>query len=110
VRGRRVSRTARKEIDVVLIAARHEPESGRLSIAQACERRGTVWGDVQLLGRDSIIERINGGKKVVTGRQADLEGDFEVFDSVMLNLQKGENTLYTGTEPTKDDSLGIPFF
>ena len=110
VRGRRVSHTARKEIDIVLVAIRQEPESGRLLMAQGFERKGAVWGDVRLLRREWIIERINEGKKVVTGRRADLVGDFEMFDAVFLNPRNGENTLYTGTEPTKDDDLGAPFF
>ena len=105
MRGRRVTRRARKEIDIVLIAARHEPEGGRISIFQGCERRGAVWGDVKLLRRDSID-----GKRVVTGRQRDLEGDFEVIAPVQVSQQEGDDTLFTGSGSPTGDNLGIPLF
>ena len=110
MRGRRVTRRARKEIDIVLIAAKHEPEGGRISIFQGCERRGAVWGDVKLLRRDSIISEINDGKRVVTGRQGDLEGDFEVFAPDQVSQHDGEDTLFTGSVSPTGDYLGIPLF
>ena len=108
--GRRISRTVRKEIDCVLIAVRNEPGSDRVSIAQGCERRGAVWGDVELLQRESIIVKINEGKRVVTGRQTDLEGDFEIFAPVQVSHKNGEVSLFTSSEPTTSDNLGIPLF
>jgi hypothetical protein len=110
MRGRKVSPAARKEVDVVLIAARKDPENGHLMIAQACERRGPVWGDVKLLQRDAIIARIKEGKRVVTGRPTDLQGDFEVFAPVQVSEQEGEEKLFTGTPSTKSEDLGIPLF
>jgi len=110
MRGRKVSPAARKEVDVVLIAARKDPEKDHLKIAQACERRGPVWGDVKLLQRDTIIAKIKEGKKVVTGRPTDLQGDFEVFAPVQVSGQNGEERLFTGTSSTKNEDLGIPLF
>jgi len=110
VQGRRVSRTVRKEIDIVLIAVRYEPNGDRISIAQGCERRGAVWGDVKLLRRESIIAKINEGKKVVTGRQTDLEGDFEVFAPVQISQQNGEEILFCSSVSKRRDDLEIPLF
>jgi hypothetical protein len=110
MRGQKVSRTARKEIDVVLMAAQVEPESGRITIAQGCERRGPVWGDVQLFDRDSIVAGINAGKKVVTGRRAEVQGDFEVFAPVHLSNGDPAGSLFTGSASSDKDDLSIPYF
>jgi hypothetical protein len=110
MRGQRVSRTALKEIDVVLIAIRLEPESERITIAQGCIRRGTVWGDVQLLDRDSIVRKIKDGKTVVTGKRTEVQGDFEVFAPVQLSNGDSGGTLFTGSLPSSKDDLSIPFF
>ena len=110
MRGERVSRAARKEIDLVVIAARYQPEDGFLSIVQGYERRGPAWGDVQLFTRESLIDKINQGMRVVVGRLAELQGDFEVIGPVQMNRQNGDVTLYSGDDPSSTDKLNIPLF
>jgi hypothetical protein len=110
VRGIKVSRAARKEIDLVITAVRYGAESGRLSLAQGFERRGPVWGDVQLFLRDKLVEKIHQGKSVVAGHLADLQGDFEVLGRIQISDQNGNGLLYTSDTPTKRDQLGLPLF
>ncbi|OGO18320.1 MAG: hypothetical protein A2Z14_03920 [Chloroflexi bacterium RBG_16_48_8] len=110
MRGEKVSRIARKEIDLVVIAARYQREGGSLLITQGYERRGPVWGDVQLLTRESLIEKIAQGKRVVIGRLAELQGDFEVIGPVHVHKQNGNVTLYSGDTPFDTDKLELPLF
>jgi hypothetical protein len=110
VRGERVSRTARKEIDLVIIAARYQSDDGSLSISQGYERRGPVWGDIQLFTRETLIEKIQQGKRVVTGWMADIQGDFKVSEPVHVKKQNGDFTLYTGEHAKNTDQLNIPLF
>jgi hypothetical protein len=110
VRGEKVSRTARKEIDLVIIAARYRSDRDALSILQGYERRGPVWGDIQLFTREMLIDKIQHGERVVTGRLAQLQGDFEVKDRVHLQKLNGNTSLYTGESPTKTDKLNVPLF
>ena len=110
MRGEKVSRIARREIDLVIIAARYQSKSGSLSISQGYERRGPIWGDVQLLTRESLIDKIDQGKRVVIGRPAELQGDFEVFGPVNVHKQNGDVTLYSGDTPSSTDKLDIPLF
>jgi hypothetical protein len=110
MRGKMVSRVARKEIDLVVIAVRYEAEVGNLSLAQGFERRGPVWGDVQLFKREALVEKIQQGKRVVIGKLADLEGDFEVLGNIQMSSQNGDGVLYTGDNPTSNDELELPLF
>jgi hypothetical protein len=110
MRGRKISKVARKEIDLVIIAARYQSDGRSLSIAQGYERRGPVWGDVQLFTRETLAEKIDQGKRVVTGRMADIQGDFEVLETVQLQKQNGNFTLFSGEHASNTDQLNIPLF
>jgi hypothetical protein len=109
VRGKRVSRQARK-LDVVVVAARYDEAGNRLSAAKGYERRGFVWGDVVLLDRQALIDRLRSEKLVVTGRPADLEGDFEVIAPIRLQGADGSVTLVAEGLRARGDDLGLPLF
>jgi hypothetical protein len=110
MRGRKVSKVAREEIDLVIIAARYQSDGGPLSIAQGYERRGPVWGDVRLFTREALAEKIDQGKRVVTGREADIPGDFEVLGPIQLQKRNGNFTLFSGKHASNTDQLGVPLF
>jgi len=109
MRGKRVSPAARKH-DVVLVAVRYGEEGGRLNVAKGYERRGFVWGDLVLFDRQALVERLKAKKRVVTGHQAELPGDFEVSATVHLTQEEGaESILADGHQAGRDD-LGLPLF
>jgi hypothetical protein len=109
MRGRRVSRAARK-LDVVLVAVRYGEEGGRLNAAQGYERRGFVWGDLVLFDRQALIERLKAKKRVATGHQAELPGDFEVTAMVHLTKDEGKEIIVADGHQTERDDLGLPLF
>ncbi len=110
VRGEKVSRISRNEIDLVIIAARYQSDSGSLSILQGYERHGPIWGDVQLFTRERLIGEIQQGKRAVTGRLTQLPGDFEVEERIRLREQNGDVTLFTGDDLSNEDKLNVPLF
>ncbi|NIM96118.1 MAG: hypothetical protein GTO18_20660 [Anaerolineales bacterium] len=110
MRGKKVSRVARKEIDLIVLAARYDAEGGRLEIAQGRERRGPVWGDVRLFEREDLLDCIAEGKRVVAGRQAVLEGDFEVFGTIQPIGENDNKILVFEGKPSTVDELGVPLF
>jgi hypothetical protein len=109
MRGKRVSRAARK-LDVVLVAVRYGEEGGRLNVAKGYERRGFVWGDLVLFDRQDLIERLKAKKRVVTGHQAELPGDFEVAATVELTKDEDKEMIVADGHQTERDDLGLPLF
>ena len=110
MRGRKISQAARKELDLVIVAARYQSDDGFLSIAQGYERRGPVWGDVQIFTREELAEKINQRERVFTGREADIEGDFEVLEPVQVQRRNGDFALYVGESSSDTDQLNVPLF
>jgi hypothetical protein len=98
------------KIDVVVVAARYAAEDGRLILAQGYERRGVVWSDVGLFDRQTLVERLESGMKIVTGRPKELAGDFEFAASVELAAVDGKQTLVAEGRPAHGDDLGVPLF
>jgi len=110
VRGERVSKAARKDFDLIVIAARYQAEDGLLNIAQAYERRGPIWGDVKLLERSQIVELIKSGRRIVIGSLAELPGDFDVIGSLNLLAENGSERLVVGEGTPQVDELQVPLF
>jgi hypothetical protein len=110
VRGKRVSRAARLEIDLVIVAARYDQRSGLVSIAQAYARRGPIWGDIALYDRGSIMALLDDGKTIAAGAPAELQGDFEIFNPISSQVKNGSQYLVAGPSAPGTDSLGVPLF
>ena len=109
MRGKRVSRASRK-LDIVLVAARYAEDGDRLKIVQGYERRGFVWGDLVLFDRQALIERLNAKKRVVTGYQGELPGDFEVIGEVNIDDENGTESIVADGHQMGRDDLGLPLF
>jgi len=109
VRGKRVSKSGRK-LDIVLVAARYVGLGGQLKVARGYQRRGYVWGDLELIDRQMLIDQLKAKKQVAIGRVAGLPGDFEVDGKVnLVNIEGTESVVNEEDEPRGDD-LGLPLF
>ena len=110
MRGRRVSRKTRK-LDVVVEAVRYDEETSRLFLARGYERAGYIWGDIMLFDRKQLVELLNTKKRVVCGRPAGIQGDFEVYGRLQLEGD-GEHGVFTCDAPSglKKEDLGLPLF
>jgi hypothetical protein len=106
VRGQSLSRANRK-LDTVVVAARYAPHDGRLTQVRAFERRGAVWTDWLILDRTALLQRLEAGKRVVTGIPRDLPGDFRVLNQVRRD---GQAWLVAGGNAAGRDDLGLPLF
>ncbi len=118
MRGKKAS-IARKKFDTILLAVRYEPQAGRLAMARGIERRGAVWTDLKLLDRQTLLQRLQQGHRIATGRQAELAGDLEITGSVRLDQANGDRmVLRAGAAPSVADratdlladDLGLPEF
>jgi hypothetical protein len=110
VRGRRISKEARKKADLVIVAARYDSENGKLSLAQVYQRRGPIWGDIQILDRTDLIRLLEDGKRVLTGSPMDFVGDFNFVDRVQLVGENANRSLAVKGSPSGQDNLNVPLF
>jgi hypothetical protein len=109
LRGYRLPKASRK-LDVVLVAVRYDARGKQLAYSQAYVRRGKVWGDLTLLDRGELIERLEEEQQVVTGKPAQIPGEFTVFDRVRLERNNGSEAIRVGETRSKEDDLGLPLF
>ncbi len=105
MRGKRTS-ISKTQIDLVLVSARYETETRRLIFARGFARRGQVWTDIKLFDRASLVEGLNKGQNIVTGRSSALAGDFEILSTVHLGSE--EHLLAGGMGEHAGDDLGLP--
>ena len=108
MRGVKLSKRSRK-LDVVVDSVRYDDDQ-MIQIVRAYERRGKVWGDLVLLDRNLLAARIEDKKEVVTGRQLDIPGDFDVFHKVESHTSSGQTYLFAGEMNEDSDSLNLPIF
>ncbi len=99
-----------RKIDTVVVAARYAPGEGMLTKARAYERRGAVWTDWLIIDRSALLERLEAGKRVVTGVPRDLPGDFQVLSSVRREQRHGRVWIVSGQGTAAGDDLGLPLF
>lgn len=113
LRGRRTS-LSRKPVDIVLLAVRIRPEDGKVALIRGVERYGVVWSDWKLFSRAELLEQLQRGRRVVTGRPLELAGDWEVLGRVRAVSLNGELVLAVdGETPSAEvtvDSLDLPVF
>ena len=75
-----------KKVDIVVVAARYEPDSAepRLEFAQVYEHRGPIWTDIKLYDRNQMIEALRDGKRMWSGQVANSVLSFDVAHKLIL--------------------------
>ncbi len=106
--GQRLS-IAGKGLDVVLVAARYSGD-GRLTLTRGFERHGDVWGDVVLLTREALVEKLRAVRHVVTGQPRELPGDFVILAPVRLETSPTSERIVAEGLTSEGDELGLPLF
>jgi hypothetical protein len=98
---------ARPEFDGVIEAVRYTPD-GRIALARLYERRGAIWTDRLLLDRQQLAERLERGRRFVTGQRKLFQGGtFEAGSPVQLD---GQNIVTKGASAMRDELTGVPIF
>jgi len=106
----RLSPVSRKA-DIVVVAARYEAGGGRLSQAQAYERRGSVWGDIVLLDREALLGKVRSRRKVFAGEaRAEVPGDFILRGAIRARGAAGQAVLVQAASAAGADDLGVPLY
>lgn len=106
VRSARV-RPGVKKVDLVVTSARYQNSGERLVRVRAFARRGSVWGDTELIDRQDLTLRLRRGERIVAGRESELPGDFELGHR--LRLEDDAWIVAEGGRGGRDD-LGVPLF
>jgi hypothetical protein len=92
------------------MAARYTKRSKKFKVGQVYVRRGLIWGDLMLLSRKDLVQRLEGRQRIVTGIPAEIPGEFKIFDSVKLQHMDGGESIHVGEIPQNGDELGVPLF
>jgi hypothetical protein len=109
MRGIRVTKESRK-LDVVLVAARYTSKRDRLRVAKGYVRRGVIWGDLILLPRKDIVQRLKSGERIVFGEPQQIPGSFQALAKIRLGEENGGEVLIANGADGKGDQLGLPLF
>ena len=97
------------KIDGVIEAVRYK--AGKIELVRAYERRGATFSDRVLLDRKTLLERLNAGKRFVTGERKDyLASTFDVGKPVNLVGQDSNQVATTLAQSSQDDLEGVPAF
>jgi len=98
---------ARTKLDGVIEAVHYTP-GGQITLVRAYERRGAVWSDSVLLGREELVGRLKKGKRFVTGfRKSYLGSNFQIGRPVHFS----RGSVVTEGQATERDLLAeVPIF
>lgn len=97
------------KFDGVIEAVRYR--GGKIDVVRAYERRGPTFSDHVLLDRKTLIERLEKGRRFVTGQRKELMGStFETGKAVSLEGQNGRQVITTRPPSEQDVLEGVPAF
>ncbi len=97
------------KFDGVIEAVRYK--GGRIDVVRAYERRGPTFSDWILLDRKTLIERLQQGRRFVTGQRREfLASTFETGKDVILDGQDGKQVVTTRPQTEQDLLEGVPAF
>jgi hypothetical protein len=97
------------KFDGVIEAVRYK--GGRIDVVRAYERRGPTFSDCVLLDRKTLIDRLQHGKRFITGqRKKYLGSTFEVGKPVSLEGQDGRQVVTTRPQNDQDLLERVPAF
>jgi hypothetical protein len=100
----------RQKIDGVIEAVRYASD-GKIEFVRAYERRGAAFSDWVLIDRQSLLDKLNSGKRFVTGeRKILLAGTFETGKPVEALGGDGQQVVSTAGQAKRDTLEEVPVF
>jgi hypothetical protein len=97
---------ARAKFDILIETVRYAP-NGKIETARVFERRGAAFSDHVLMPRETLLGKLNDGKKCVTGqRKQFLAGTFETGKAVQVS----GGFITTGSQADRDILENVPIF
>ena len=98
-----------KKFDGVIEAVRYK--NGQILIVRAYERRGATFSDHVLLDRRTLLNRLQAGKRFVTGKREEyMAGTFKVGKDVITVKQDGRELVVTRPDVSHDELEDVPVF
>lgn len=95
--------------DGVIEAVRYK--NGKIDMVRAYERRGATFSDHVLLDRKTLIDRLNRGKRFVTGQRREfLASTFDIGQTVKLAGADDKQIITTLARSDHDELDGVPAF
>jgi len=93
-----------------VVEAAHFKLDGQLDWVRVYERRGAIFTDRIVLGRDAFARQLKAGKRYMVGeRILNLGGKFNVTQPVRLFNPDGKQVIVVGDiQATKDELTGVP--
>ncbi len=96
---------AKPKYDGVVECVRYKP-NGEIQWVRAYLRRGAIFSDHLLLGRDELIRRLKAGEKFMAGRRQEfMASTFEVFAPIRVIQVDGKDILVTDDLKSDQDRL-----
>jgi len=97
------------KVDGVIEAVRYK--GGKVEVVRAYERRGATFSDRILLNRKKLIDRLQQGRRFVTGERREfMASTFEIGKSVNLIGGEDAQVISTRDQSEHDELDGIPIF
>ena len=94
-----------KKFDGVIEAVRYN-QNGQVALVRGYELRGVTYSDRILLDRDTLLERLNAGKKFTIGQRKEFWGStFDFGKTVKVISQDGKDYITTSEKVSKRDEL-----
>ena len=100
---------AKAKFDGIVEAVHYNPD-GKVKWVRAYLRRGQTFSDIVLLDRQTLVEQLKSGKRIMAGRRIPLQAStFEVTKPLRLIQQDKQDVLVTGDMTANKDCLeGVP--
>jgi len=90
-----------------VVEAVHYRDDGQVAWVRAYERRGPTWSDHVLLDRQTLIDRLNGGRRFFAGKRNEhWASEFEVSSPIKVVKTDIGEVLVIGKLRTEQDDLG----
>jgi len=98
-----------EKFDGVVEAVRYK--NGQISLVRVYERRGPTFSDLVLLNRKEFLERLEKGKRFMTGqREAFRASTFKVDREVLMLKNENRAVISTRSDVHQDELEGVPVF
>ena len=100
---------AKAKFDGVVEAVHYDPD-GRVNWVRAYLRRGQTFSDIVLLDRQSLVEQLKIGKRIMAGKRIPYYAStFDVAKPLRLIKRDKQELLVTGEISVNKDCLeGVP--